>query len=89
MEHACHFKRWKIVGLKNNLLNKEWGEIRGTVYIPSAVTGEPKVHGITPAREATTTGGRGDRIRGTRGYPYAEESEVGAEIGWGTGVLGF
>ena len=38
-------KEGGIIGLQNNLLNKEWKEMCGAAYKPSAVTDEPKYMG--------------------------------------------
>ena len=59
MEHARRVKRGGIIGIRNNLLNKEWVEMCGVAYNPSAVTNEPKIHGVTAAGEAPQIGGRG------------------------------
>ena len=74
VEHACRCKGGGggLVGLRHNLLNKEWAEMCRAAYTPAAVTKEPKIHGDAEAGEAPRTGGRGGRRRGTRGYPYAE-----------------
>ena len=77
------------VGLRHDLLNKEWVEMCGVTYNPDAMTDEPKIHGVTAAGEATTTGRRGIWRRGTKGYPYIEEREVGSELRGYTGVIIF
>ena len=82
--------RWGgLVFLWNNILNKDWAEMCGVAYTPSAVTDEPKIHGIAEAGKAPPTGGRVGRMRGTRGNPNAEESEFGTGIRGDTGVHGF
>ena len=32
VEHACHCKRGGLLGLQNNILNKEWAEMFGEAY---------------------------------------------------------
>ena len=78
-----------LVGIRKNLLNKEWEEMCGAAYKPDVVTYETKIHGVTAAGEAPPTGGRGARRRGTSGYPYAAESEVGSDLHGYMGVVGF
>ena len=70
-EHVA-LKEGEVVGLRNNIMNKEWAEMCRAEYNPYEVTNEPKKHGVTTTEEELTTGGRGDRIWGTRGSPYAE-----------------
>ena len=62
--------------------------MQGSVH-PSCVTDEPRIHGVAVSGEAPSTGGRGGRRRVTRGEPYAEESEVGADLCGDMGLLGF
>ena len=56
-----------VVGIWNNLLNKEWEDICGAYYTPAGVTNKPKIHRVTAAGEAPPTVGRGGRKQGTRG----------------------
>ena len=70
-------------------MKKEWAEICGEAYTPSAVTDKHKIHGFEASGEAPPTGGRCGRRQVTRGGPYAEESEVGADLRGDTGVIGF
>ena len=73
--HACRCMRggWGgLVGIQNNLLNKEWVEMCGEAYTSSAVTDKPKIHGVAVSVEAPPTGDRGDWRRGTREYPYVD-----------------
>ena len=51
-----------LVGLHNNLLNREWAEMCWETYTPYAVINKPKIHGVTAAGEAPLTGGRGGQI---------------------------
>ena len=53
------------------------------------VTNKPKIQVVVAAEESPPTGGRGGKICGTRGDPYAEESEVETGIHGDVGVLGF
>ena len=64
-------------------------EMCGAEYTPDVVTDEPKTHGVVASGEAPTTGGRGGQICGTRGYPYADESKVGADLHGDTVAIGF
>ena len=47
-----------IIGIQNNLLNKEWEDICQEKYTPYALTKETKIHGDMSAGEAPSTGGR-------------------------------
>ena len=76
-----------IIGIQNNLLNKEWEDICQEKYTPYALTKETKIHGDMSAGEATSTGGRVIWIRVTGGGPCVEESKVGADFGGDMGVL--
>ena len=83
-------KGGSIIGLRHNLIKKDWDEMCGVAFTPDAVTDEPKIHDIAAAMETHPPIGiqGGHRSRGS-GYPYAENTDVGADL-WGyTGVLGF
>ena len=69
VEQACRCKRKGIVGLRNNLLKKEWADMCGAAYNPDAVNNKPKIHGVSSVEEAPPTGGRGSRRRGTKWIP--------------------
>ena len=78
-----------IIGLRHNLLKKKWEDMCREGYTSDAVTDEPKIHGVSTSGEDNTTGGKGGRIWGTRGYPYSEERKVGAYLHGDTGVISF
>ena len=65
-----------LVGLRHNILNKEWVEMYGVAYTPDVVTNDPKIHGVLVKGGVPFTTGRCGQIWGTRGYPYAEQSVV-------------
>ena len=77
-----------IIGLQNNVLNKELVEIFGAAYTPAAVTDKTKIHGVTEAWELPTTVGRGVQRHGTRIYNYTEERKVGDDLCGDTEVIG-
>ena len=61
-----------VVGLRHNILNKEWAEKCGVEYTPATVNNESKIHGVAESGEACPTVERGVQRRETRGVPYAE-----------------
>ena len=60
------------VGLRNNLLDREWEEMCRAAYNLDAVTKETKLYWVAASGEAPPTGGKGGRRQGTRGDPYVE-----------------
>ena len=44
-----------IVGLRHNLLKKEWMDMCRAAYTPDAVTNELKIHGVAASGETPTT----------------------------------
>ena len=73
MDHVCRLKRGGgLVGLQNDLLNKEWADMCGAVYNPATVTYEPKIYGVMSVGEAPPTGGGGGvaSYRTHRGYLF-------------------
>ena len=61
-----------------------WG-----AYTPYEGTNELKINRVAGAGELPPTRGRGGQRQDTRGDPYKEENEVGAELCVDTGMLGF
>ena len=67
-----------IVGIWNNLLNKDWVEMCRTAYSQAAVTDEHKTHGVKTSGEDLPTGWMGWRKQGMGGYWY--EGKVGLAL---------
>ena len=65
-----------LVGVRNNLLNKEWVEMCEAAYTPAAVTNEPKIHGVAAVGEAPPTGGRGGRDGAQGGIPVQRKTRL-------------
>ena len=71
-------------------MKQDWSDTCVTAYTPAAVTYGPKIRGIAAAGEVhPPIGGKGDQRRRRNGYPYAEDTDVGAYLQEYTGVLGF
>ena len=51
-------------------MKKEWAEICGEAYTPSAVTDKHKIHGVAAAGEDSATIGMDIRRQGSSGVSY-------------------